>query len=230
MSKTKSDIMEEYLKIIYDHFGHLYEYCKKKHIDSNDLKSVGKLTSQVYDQNSFETTRFLLRDDLIKFWDKNYESFKSGIAKYKGVVSFYNSPTGAYNPPQGIKKYIKKVGLYSDSIVITDPIIELTKIKHVKSEWVCSLIISRCFELFDCDELFFSETKQPILALIPKESEIIKEKNSALSSLNDKTTLHSISKIFNNNFESYQKLEQYFKDNQRILKKDSKQDWCYCNS
>jgi hypothetical protein len=167
---------ESYFSILKDYFGPLVRYSSKKGY-SGLLESVDAV-AQIYTPQMVTPIMTSLSEELSKL---NWKAQTEELDKIGGVRSSYLGNAYMYlNEDNKTFDFLKKTALYSDTTIISDPLIsELLTWQQRKTGEVKSfqIIAQYALQLLAIEELFDSDINPPICYLAPSSVLTLKERN-----------------------------------------------------
>lgn len=188
-SKQVKEIYVEYFRIIDSYFGSIKQYLgtdSESHIDlGNYISSYPLISNLIIDAI----------DDLDKeidiFWNKNAKNIFDFVKRQNTLKCVYS---GDISPVQ-LESFVKKTALYVDSIIIPDPIYNLTNFQKqiiVDEKYFLNKLVRHVFNVWKLKELVLADVKENIIFILPINLDLINEK--------DRNLLHQTAE---NNFTGY---------------------------
>jgi len=200
------DIQQKYYNLIHDYLDEYYNYMLKNNYTF--LETYAKVTKDIF---PFEGYIILtsFNEDLTSLWDNNYSSVINEVKRFKGIRThnFYvpdihdveNFGKNGKNNPYDV---INRVGLYSDTIMLDDPMWRATvNIRDYELIYRFYKFLFYGFKIIEMEKIIFAEIEQPITMVIPSK---LGDENS-LKILEDivlQQRLEYVSSLFNIQFAS----------------------------
>jgi hypothetical protein len=159
---TLTKVSEKYFSILEDYFKPLKEYTEKKGLP------VSQCICDVYSALAITGILFTLSEEL-KRLDWSYQ--KNKIVNMHGVKTSYLGGAYLYHSyPESTVNFLKKTALYSDTLVINDPILsELLAWEKRKTGELSTfnLVAQYAVRLLTMEKMFCSDIDPPICFLAP---------------------------------------------------------------
>lgn len=221
--KKIEEIQKKYYDLIEDYIGNYYKYMVK-----NNLTFIQTI-KQLFDKKGHELglaecqlTLESFNDELEKLWKNNYDLIISEVKKLRGIktFNFFVPPMEdiSHNSKNLTQELFSRVGLYTDSIILDDPMWRATtRIQEYETLFRFTKFLTYGFHMLNIKEIIFSDLDQPIGLICP-------------SDLGDNTTKKSFQKIteaqihsfssalFQKEFHSNEEIEEYLNKNVKNLK------------
>jgi len=200
MEITQADITKicsKYFEIIDNYFGSIKRYLtdeEDSHIDLGikiaDYPFVSDLIYDAIDD---------LDSEIEKFWKENISIMFDFIRNQNSLKCLYS---GNITPPI-LENFVKRNALYIDTVIIPDPIFNLTIFQKqitLNKKYYLNKLIRNVFNIWRLKELILADTKEKILVVIPINYNMVnqKERIHLLINAEDKFKTY-INKIFNIN-------------------------------
>ncbi|MDH5447608.1 MAG: hypothetical protein OEX01_01195 [Candidatus Bathyarchaeota archaeon] len=205
-----STTTERYFSILKDYFSDLEKWASKKRYTDLELS---RAINTLYSPTMMKTTIESLFQELSKL---RWSTQASNVAKLGGLKATYLGEVYAYKRSSlETFDYLKKMGLYSDTIIFNDPILSeaLTFEKRQTGEVTSFHLVAHwAHRLLAIEDLFRSELNTPICTLAPSyvfslEKEGILESTDCF--LRETVTPLLASDIFQHEFRSLQELMEF---------------------
>jgi hypothetical protein len=203
-------ITEQYFSILKDYFADLQKWNSKRgYSGPESVEGIAEL----YNPESMKGTMETLSQELKKL---DWETQSSVNEKVGGLRTAYLGQGYIHmNYPETTFNFMKKTALYMDEIIVNDPLLSelLTWQKRGTGETLSfNLVAQYALQLLSIEDLFISDTDQPICCLAPSsvvslENRGIREKTEKF--IEDCVVPSYASGLFNKNFESKEDLENY---------------------
>lgn len=170
-----SKVTERYFSILKDYFGDLLDWTSRKgYSESESVRAIMEL----YNPSLMKTLMESLHQELVNLDWVAQENAIAGLGGLKTAYLGYaymwkKSPTVTFD-------FLKKTGLYSDTIIINDPILtELITWQKRGSGGVLSfyIVAQWVLSLLAIEDLFSSELNPPICILAPPEVFSLERRN-----------------------------------------------------
>lgn len=171
-----SKVTERYFSILKDYFGPLLDWASRKGLGTGP-ESI-QATVELYNPSLMKTVMESLHQELVNLDWTAQENTVAGLGglktAYLGYAYIYKkSPTVTFD-------FLKKTGLYSDTIIINDPILTelITWQKRGTGEIVSFHLISQwALRLLAIEDLFSSDLNPPICILGASEVSSFERRN-----------------------------------------------------
>jgi hypothetical protein len=188
-SKQVKEIYVEYFRIIDSYFGSIKQYLgsdSESHIDLGNYISTYPLISNLIIDAIDD-----LDVEIEIFWSKNAKKLFDFIKQQNTLKCVYSGDIS----PVLLENFVKKTALYVDSIVIPDPIYNLTNFQKqiiFDEKYYLNKLVRHVFNVWKLKELVLADTKENIVYILPINLELINQK--------DRNLLHSTAE---SNFTGY---------------------------
>lgn len=210
-------IYKNYFEIIDSFFGSIKHYLgeeKDSHIDLGiDMASYPLISDLIVDAIGD------LDEEIEKFWGENAKKVFDFIKTQDTLKCVYSGDIS----PAVLEDFVKRSSLYVDSVVIADPIYNLSIFQKqiiLDDKYYLNKLIRHVFNIWKLKDLVLADTKENILFILPINLQLVNEKhrNTLLNNANDKFTGY-INSITNQTFstaeDSLSFLEE-FQTNEKI--------------
>ena len=197
------DIQQKYYDLIHDYLDDYYNYMLKNNYTF--LETFDKVTKDIFPFDPYIIlTSF--NEDITSLWDNNYSSIINEVKKFKGIRThnFYvpdidDIENFGKNKPYDV---INRVGLYSDTIMLDDPMWRATtNIRDYELIYRFYKFLLYGFKIIEMEKIIFADIEQPITMVIP--SKLGDEKSlKTLEEIILKQRLEYVSSLFNKQFTS----------------------------
>ena len=165
-------LTENYFQILEDHFSLIHNVMSGT---KNDAEKIA-LILKIYPPKTQETMLESLYEDLVSL---DWSSRKITVHKSPGIKSSFSDFLSSNNL-ENTKRFLRRIALYSDTILLDDPILtELITLKNRQktqtntsdlSLTLSFFIISKVSEnMLKIRNLFFSDEEIPICFLTPSQ-------------------------------------------------------------
>ncbi|UAL49787.1 hypothetical protein K7887_22745 (plasmid) [Sutcliffiella horikoshii] len=156
--KVVERINRSYFDLLDGYFSGIYKTGIDKYSHTELILTLTRASKLIYVSLSDLTT------DIEEFWNKNGADLNNAI---RNLNSFSANFCGNLSPLEGTN-FIKRNALYTDSILIEDPLYFLIKTKDIqKEEQFLHNTIKHIFNMYDMKALFFGDGNIPMLIVIP---------------------------------------------------------------
>lgn len=198
---TQSDIKQiykNYFEIIDSFFGSIKHYLgeeKNSHIDLGiDIASYPLISDLIGDAIGD------LDEEIEKFWGENAKKVFDFIRAQDTLKCVYSGDIS----PVILEDFVKRSSLYVDSVVIADPIYNLSIFQKqiiLDDKYYLNKLIRHVFNIWKLKDLVLADTKENILFILPINLQLVNEndRNTLLNNANDKFTGY-INSITNQTF------------------------------
>jgi len=214
MPRNLYSIQEKYFEILKDYFGPFYNYMKKKNIRFDEA------FRRIYNNITYAECQTLLEsisEDLDDLWKNNSDFILTEVKKIYGIKTYYfwgSTIASRFVNPEENKAIINKQGLYTDTILIDDPLMRTSKMARNYD------ILYRTFQAFSqsagllkAENLILADVDTPIALIIPTSvippPDIIKQSYQAIT----EKLLKLLSDIFNKEFDDEEDIKKFLSDN-----------------
>lgn len=170
--KEVKEIYSEYFKIIDSFFGGV------KHYLGNDSESHINLGYYI---SSYPLISDLILDsineldiEIDKFWTQNAKKVFNFIKSENSLKCVYSGDIS----PVSLENFVKKTALYVDSIIIPDPIFNLSLFNRqttIDKKYYLNKLIRHVFNVWKLKDLILADTDESIIHIIPINLELINE-------------------------------------------------------
>lgn len=198
----------EYFEIIDSYFGSIKHYLgedEDSHIDLGIYIASYPLISDLI-IDAIED----LGDEINSFWEKNAKAAISYIEKQKTLKCVYSGDIS----PVILESFVKKCGLYVDTVIIPDPITNLTLFQKqiiLDKKYYLNKIVRHVFNIWKLKELVTADAPVNILAILPIGIHFIRRNTRVelIEAANQKFTGY-INKITTRNFATSEEIVEHF--------------------
>ncbi len=192
--KEINKIYEHYFDLIDSYFGSIKNYLednKYSHIDLGmaiaDYPLVSDLMLDAIDD---------LDTEIMQFWSKNASKALDSLRKQDSLKCVYSGDI----TPVLLEDFAKKSLLYIDTIVIPDPVLNLTILKNqttMDKKYYLKSLVRHVFNLWKLKDLMLADLEKNALVILPINFNVVNEydKNMILSNARERFANY-ISKIF----------------------------------
>ncbi len=180
-------IYSNYFDIIDSFFGGIKHYLgngKESHIDIGiHMANYPLISDLIVDAIGG------LDEEIEKFWRENAKNVFDYIKTKKTLKCVYSGDIS----PAILEDFIKRSSLYVDSVVIADPIYNLSIIQKriiFDDKYYLNKLIRHVFNVWKLKDLILSDAKENILFILPINLHLVntKDRNNLIGSANDKFT------------------------------------------
>lgn len=191
-------IYKNYFEIIDSFFGSIKNHLgedKDSHIDLGiDMASYPLISDLIVDAIGD------LDKEIEKFWSDNAKKIFEYIKQRNTLKCVYSGDIS----PVILEDFIKRSSLYVDSVVIADPIYNLSIFQKqiiLDDKYYLNKLIRHVFNIWKLKDLILADTKENILFILPINLQLVnsKDRNILLNKANDKFTGY-INSITNRTF------------------------------
>jgi hypothetical protein len=196
-----SKIQEDYYIILEDFFNTEY----REFLEGKNKKDITRDAHSRFSPVILESLKQTLYVDIVEFWKKNDTILSKELSTQGGLNSYYETPLGYQQP--NLVNYIKKIGLYSDIIYVSDPICPLLEIQGIRPDWIYWIMINNALELFRCKEL--TQLDDPIMAIVPQNQILDSDTKKTFVDLIDRYSIDISSKQLGKEFSDMKEVFEY---------------------
>ena len=209
-------LTENYFQILEDHFSLIHNVMSGT---KNDAEKIA-LILKIYPPKTQETMLESLYEDLVSL---DWSSRKITVHKSPGIKSSFSDFLSSNNL-ENTKRFLRRIALYSDTILLDDPILtELITLKNRQktqtntsdlSLTLSFFIISKVSEnMLKIRNLFFSDEEIPICFLTPSQMWTLNDEklHDKADNLVKENALALASDVIGKNFSSIGSLTKYLK-------------------
>lgn len=203
-------IYTEYFEIIDMFFGSIKHHLKKgkeSHIDLGRYIANYPLISDLV-LDSIED----LFDEIEQFWAKNAKSLIEYVSKRDSLKCVYSGELS----PMILEDFIKKSCLYVDSVIIADPIYNITLFQKqfiTDNKYYLDKIIRHVFNIWKLKDLILTDLNENILFLLPINIQLVNDKNQqGLFDKAENGVTNYINEITNQNFINSEEALDFLKE------------------
>ena len=182
-------IYSNYFDIIDSFFGSIKRYLgddEDSHIDLGiQIASYPLISDLIIDALGD------LDEEIQHFWNENAKAVIDYIKKQKTLKCLYSGDI----TPVILENFVKKSGLYVDSIIIADPIYNLSIFQKelvIDSKYYLNKLIRHVFNIWKLKDLVLANSRDNILFVLPINLYLVKEEDR-----------NSLIDTANNNFSEY---------------------------
>jgi len=210
-------IYKNYFEIIDSFFGSIKHYLgeeKDSHIDLGiDMASYPLISDLIVDAIGD------LDKEIEKFWSENAKNVFDYIKTQNTLKCVYSGDIS----PVVLEDFVKRSSLYVDSVVIADPIYNLSIFQKqiiLDDKYYLNKLIRHVFNIWKLKDLVLADTKENILFILPINLQLVnsEDRNILLNNANNKFTgyINSITdKAFSTAQDSLAFLEE-FQTNEKV--------------
>jgi hypothetical protein len=170
MQSQIKNTYEEYFSLIDDFFGGVKHYLGKNpysHIDLGYFISDYPLISDLMFDSLID-----LEETIETYWQKNIKALYKNVHDEDTLKCIYSGSIS----PNSLENFIKKSGLYIDSVIITDPILTLSRIKNnsgIEKKRFLNDMIRHVFNVWKMKDLLLNNFETNPIYILPVNLEII---------------------------------------------------------
>lgn len=193
-----NQIYRSYFEIIDSFFGSIKHYLgeeKDSHIDLGIHMANYPLISELMVVAIGD-----LDEEIEKFWRENAKNVFDYIETQNTLKCVYSGDIS----PVILEDFVKRSSLYVDSVVIADPIYNLSIFQKqiiLDDKYYLNKLIRHVFNIWKVKDLVLADTKENILFILPINLKLVnsEDRNILLNNVNDKITEY-INSITNQTF------------------------------
>lgn len=219
MANKVSNIFEGYFDLIDSYFGSIKSHLSE---DKYAHEQLGReMSSYPFVSDLILDATDSIGEEIFKFWKQNHKDLSTYLTGSKGLKCLYSGDLS----PVDIESFVKKSGLYVDTIIIPDPLLNIaTFFKPAFSDKKLYLnkLIRHVFNVMKLRELMLADTKEKIVLLYPSNIQTLGSdiQNKIFSETENKYLDYFI-KLFGRQFSSRDEVLEFlrnFKDEQDLFK------------
>jgi hypothetical protein len=207
--KTKSTkhIYQEYFELINSYFGSIKHHLSD---DEDSHISLGNKMSKYYwiSDLLIDATDEISRD-IKGFWNRNHKYVRNNIINENGLKCLYSGDLS----PVNLEKFIKRSSLYVDTVIMPDPLYNLSVITKplIKNKKVyLNKLIRHVFNIWKLENLVLADVKDNIIIPFPVSINAIaaSHKEQLVEDARN-TFIKYISEIFDREFASVEEIFEF---------------------
>jgi len=220
-----NQIYTEYFEIIDSYFGSIKHYLtgsEDSHIDLGSKMARYPLVSDLIIDAIDE-----IDSTIDNFWQKNTRTIVDFIRSRSSLRCVYSGDI----TPMILEDFVKKSALYIDSIILPDPVFNLTLFQKqviLDKKYYLQKLIRHVFNIWKLKDLILAKPSEKIIFILPINLHLVNtDDRQKLISTADRKFTEYVSKIFDENFKNGEEcLEILGKEttSQSIFEKIKKQD------
>ena len=175
--KKINKIYEHYFDIIDSYFGSIKHYLKEdkySHIDlGNAIGNYPMISDLLVDAIDG------LNEEIIQFWSNNAASILNLIKKQDSLRCVYSGDIS----PVTLEDFVKKSLLYIDTVVIPDPILNLTLLQRqttLDRKIYINKLVRHVFNVWKIKDLIFTDTEINPIIIFPINLQIMNKDDEKL--------------------------------------------------
>ena len=194
-------VYKNYFQIIESYFGSIKHYLgndKESHIDLGiHIANYPLISDLIYD------AIYDIDIEIEKFWTDNAKSVFDYIESSDTLKCLYSGEIS----PVILEDFVKKSCLYVDSVIIPDPIFNLSIFQKqiiLNKKYYLNKLIRHVFNVWKLGDLIMSESEDSILYILPINLNLIKENDrNLLIAEADKQLTKYVSELTDHIFPDY---------------------------
>ena len=203
------EIQRKYFEIIESHLGEIYKKGSKdpfegaKHYAS---KNAGKFLFKIIP--GFE-------EDISLFWKKNGVTIRNEVSKSPGLKTSFSGDIFPYR----CDNLISRVGLYVDTVLLTDPLIKVLTFpdQFMSDKDRVYYVIKYVINVLNIQELFFKDLEYPLVCLYPNERYLDNNRQGIIFKETELDTLTYFNTLLGLEINSMEELTELLNVNEEAL-------------
>lgn len=220
-SSSVRNIYAQYFDIIDSYFGAIKHYFGKEadsHIDLGRHIANYPFSDLILDAIND------LDEEIEKFWKKNAKMVVSFIKAQESLKCLYSGDI----TPSVLENFIKRSALYVDSVIIPDPIYNLSifqKEAYLDRKYYLNKIVRHVFNIWKIKDLVLSDSQDHILLILPINLHFLDDKTRAnLFQAADEDFLKYVKSLTNQGLETAEESMSFlekFESNEKLFEQIS---------
>lgn len=207
-------LYKEYFEIIDSYFGGIKQYLgdeEKSHINLGqriaNYPMVSDLILDAIDD---------IDDKIKNFWSKNTNILIKSIKNQKSLKCLFSGKS----TPAILENFIKRSALYIDTVIIPDPLYNLTLFKdqiYEDKKYYLYKLIRNVFNVWKIRDLILADTEEKIAIIMPINLDAIHQSDrSKLLNNAEQLYINYINKIFGKDFSDLDMIFNFFKQQKSV--------------
>lgn len=203
-------IYKKYFNIIDSYFGAIKHYLGDE--EDSHINLGSKISNYPLISDLIIDAIGNLDSEIENFWIDNAKKVLDFIKEQETLKCVYSGDIS----PVILENFVKRSALYVDSIIIPDPIYNLTIFQNQKildNKYYLDKIVRHVFNIWKMKDLVLANSNENILFILPINLNLIKQdkRESLLENAEDKFTIY-INQLTNNNLNNTEESLEYLQE------------------